>query len=244
MRRAVRTIRALHLTILLVLLGAGAAHAGHWSVIYDLAPGRSLATNAPGGPFNDPITGTLTIEYDAVSTGAPLSGARLVTGMIANTISQPAGILTVTGSNMNVLSPPPGGTPGTLMGATLNLAVVADHTLTGFLHCYDATGPGGVCGLVFSGVDASNPIPQSASGPFSLPNFVFAGGTAGFGDWTAPTVTSTPQGTITTMTVYAGREISRVWVADTPVPSMGAIGLGALVLCVPATGGLALTRRR
>ena len=61
---------------------------------------------------------------------------------------------------------------------------------------------------------------------------------------TAPTVTSTPQGTITTMTVYAGREISRVWVADTPVPSMGAIGLGALALCVLATGGLALTRRR
>jgi hypothetical protein len=240
MRISTSGLRAL-LAILLAMAFASAANAGHWQVIYDLAPGSTLTTNAPGGPFTDPITGKLTIEYDAASSGAPLAGARLVAGQIDNTLNQPAGVLTVTGSNMNALSPGTGGTPGTLSGAVLNLAVVANHTLAGFLHCYDGTGAGGFCDIFF-GTPSSTPIPQTGSGTFALPNFNFAA-TAGVGDFTSDPVVSTPQSGVTTTVVYVGKEISRIWKPSAAVPTLGPAGIGILLGGIVACGGL-LARRR
>ena len=195
-------------------------------------------TNAPGGPFTDPITGKLWIEYDAASTGAPLSGtARLWLGRIDNTLSQMAlGVLTITGTSNNALSPGPGGTPGTLAGANLNLAAVANHTVSGFLHCYDLTGPLGPCDTFF-GTPASNPIPQTGTGPFPLPAFGFTSGSAGIGDFTSAVSTQTPQTGVTIMTTYVGREISRTWVPEPT--SVAMLVPGALLVA-----GLAARRRR
>ena len=208
------------LTTLFAVLLATSAQAQFWEVVYDLGPdgmgslGSILTTTAPNGPFTDPVTGTLTMHYDATSTGAPLTGARLVAGQIDGTISQNAGVLLVTGSNMNTLTPGTAGTPGTLSGNTLNLSVVANHTLTGFLHCYDATGgAGGNCGLFF-GTPASNTIPQNATGTFSFPNFNFTSATAGVGDFTSDAITSMPQPLVTTSLVYRGREISRTFMPE------------------------------
>ena len=122
------------LWIFAVLMLATAASAGHWEVLYDLAPGSNLQTVNPGGVFNDPVTGTPEIHYDAASTGAPLTGARLMAGQIDNTINQPAGVLTVTGANQNTLIPGAEGTPGTLSGVALQFSVVANHSVSGNLR--------------------------------------------------------------------------------------------------------------
>jgi len=222
------------LTFLLSVAFATASHAGYWEVVYDMAPGSNLQTLNPGGTYNDPITGTLTIQYDTASTVWPLTGARLVAGQLNGSINQAAGVLTVTGANTNVLSPPGSGTPGTLSGNSLNLSVVANHTLSGFLHCYDATGPGGFCSIFF-GTPASNTIPQVGSGTFALPRFDFAA-TAGVGDFTSTAVVSMPQAGVTTTVVYRGKEISRTFV---PEP-------GSLAMLVPGVlllAGLRAVRR-
>jgi len=230
--------------ILVVLVLATSAHAGYWTATYDLAPGSGFETVNPGGTYNDPITGTLTIEYDAATSGAALSGARLVAGQVNNTLNQPAGVLTVTGTGQNALSPGLGGTPGTLAGAALNLAVVANHTISGYLHCYDATGVGGFCSIFFGGVTASNTIPQTGSGTFQFPRFDFAT-TAGVGDFTSTTVVSMPLSGVTVSTVYVGREISRVWTAGPPaVPFMGPLAIGAVSAGLLASGGLFVARRK
>lgn len=223
------------LASLLVATFATTAHAGFWSAVYDLAPGSNIVTTNPGGTFVDPITGSMTIFYDAASTGAPLTGARLVQGQIDNTLNQNAVILTVTGTGMNTLTPGPGGTPGTLSGVALNLSVVADHTVSGFLHCADATGPGGVCNIFF-GTPASNNIPQTGTGPFQLPTFNF-GATAGVGDFTSTAATSMPQAGVTISTTYVGKEVSRTFFA--PEPS----GVAMLVPGVLLVAGLRAARR-
>lgn len=224
---------------LVVLVAAGSAQAGYWAVQYDLA-GSNLQTLNPGGTYNDPVTGTIFVEYDATSSVAPLLGARLVGGTINGSINQNAGLLWVTGSNTNQLIPGLGGTPGTLAGDKLNLAVIANHNVTGYLHCADATGPGGFCSTFF-GTPSSNNIPQTGSGPFTLPPLTFTA-TAGVGDFVGGPVVSSPQASVTTTLTYAGQEISRTWVEDT-VPVFGpggAIALfGGLLL-----SGLGFARRR
>lgn len=229
--------------VTLVVLGfATSAHAGYWTATYDLAPDSGFETVNPGGTYNDPITGTLTIEYDAATSGAALSGARLVAGQVNNTLNQPAGILTVTGTGQNLLSPGLGGTSGTLAGAALNLAVVANHTISGYLHCYDLSGV--FCSAFFGGVPASNTIPQTGSGTFQFPRFDFAT-TAGVGDFTSTTVVSVPLSGVTVSTVYVGREISRVWTASPPaVPLMGPLAIGAVSAGLLASGGLFVARRK
>jgi len=245
MRRAVSSLDRPFVVLLVFVLTtfATAASAGHWRATYDLAPDSNLNTINPGGTYDDPITGTLTIEYDAVTSGAALSSARLVAGIIDGTINQPAGVLTVSGANKNVLLPGIGGTPGTLSGVALNLAVVADHTTTGYLHCLDATGVGGFCDLFF-GTPSSNTIPQGGTGTFALPTFNFAA-TAGVGDFTSTALVSMPQASVTTTVVYVGKEISRIWVANpTAVPMMGPLGIGAVFASLLAAGGLVARRRQ
>jgi hypothetical protein len=223
------------LSFLLSATFATAAHAGFWSVVYDLAPDSTVTTDNPGGTFVDPITGSLTMFYDAASTGAPLTGAHLVAGQIDNTLSQPAGVLTVTGTGMNALSPGIPGAAGTLSGAVLDLAAVANHTVSGFLHCYDATGPGGVCNTFF-GTPASNTIPQTGSGTFGLPNFNFAS-TAGVGDFTSDAAVSMPLAGVTVTTVYVGKEVSRTFYAPEPT------AVAMLVPGVILLAGLGAARR-
>jgi len=227
--------------LLAFLLAGSAAQAGHWSAVYDLAPGSNLQTTNPGGVFNDPITGSMTIEYDAASSGAPLTGARLVTGQIDNMLNQNAGVILLTGSLMNMLSPGTGGTPGTLSGVALNLAVVANHTVSGFLHCTDAVGGTlGACNAFF-GTPSTNPIPQTGTGTFQLPTFNFAA-TAGVGNFTSTASVQTPQTGVTTSTVYVGQEVSRVWVAD--VPAMNPAAMGALLTGLLVSGGVLVRRLR
>ncbi len=236
------TFRVLVLSLLSLAL-AGSAHAGYWDVTYDLA-GSSATTTNPGGIFVDPITGTLTIRYEAASSGAPLVAGRLVAGTISNTISQPAGLLTVTGNNNNTLLPGPNGALGVLSGTTMDLAVVADHDLTGTLHCSDpGGGTAGNCAAFFSGVPASTPMPQSAQGPFSLPNFNFTGSTAGVGDFTGDPQTTSPLPLVTIVTNYTGAEVSRTWVnGPSRVPVFGAGGIAVLLGGLVATG-VGITRR-
>jgi hypothetical protein len=223
---------------LVVLVAAGSAQAGYWAVQYDLA-GSNLETVNPGGTYNNAVTGTLNVEYDATSSVAPLLGGRLVSGTIDGTIDQDAGLLYVTGANSNVLNPGMGGTPGTLSGDKLNLAVIADHNVTGYLHCADATGPGGFCSTFF-GTPASNNIPQTGTGPFTLPPLTFTA-TAGVGDFIGGPVVSAPQASVTTSLTYVGQEVSRTWVEDA-VPVIGTGGLVALLGGLLLTG-LAVARR-
>ena len=205
---------------------AGAAQAGFWEVVYDFAPASEVVTTNPGGIFQDPLTGQITVQYDAVSSMAPLTGARLVAGNTKVTLLQDAGILAVTGETDVALSPPPGGTPGALSGAALQFAVIANSTTSGFLHCSDGPGTGGVCSAFF-GTPSSNPIPQTGMGPFTFPQFNFSM-TAGVGDFFASPAVSMPQAGVTTVTQYAGREISRVWVPDAAAPMLGGVGTTAL----------------
>jgi hypothetical protein len=216
-------------TFLLATLLSTAAHAGHWAVIYDLAPNSGLETTNPGGIYNDPITGNLSFVYDAATSGAPLSNPRLVNpSKIDGSISQDAGILKVTGTNMNVLDPGPGGTPGVLSGAVLNLAVVADHDLDGYLHCTEASGGvGGNCDIFF-GTPNSNNIPQTATGPFEIPDLNFAA-TAGVGDFTSDTSTMTTLMGVVTKATYRGKEIYRTY--NVPEPTgLAMLASGALLL--------------
>lgn len=225
---------------LVALVAAGSAQAGYWAVEYDLA-GSNLETVNPGGTYNNAVTGTISVEYDATSSVAPLAGARLVGGTIDGTIDQNAGLLWVTGANSNTLNPGMGGTPGTLSGDKLNLAVIADHDLNGYIHCADSTGgTAGFCNTFF-GTPASNNIPQAGTGPFTMPPLTFTAA-AGVGDFVGGPVVSMPQAGVTTSLTYAGQEISRTWVEDT-VPVFGtggliALGGGLLV------SGLGIARRK
>ena len=231
----------------MVLTVAGSATAGYWNVKYDLAPGSNIQTVNPGGTFNDPITGYLTIEYGAASMSGALTSARLVSGQIANTLNQPAGLLTVTGSITNALHPVGheqgyDGTPGTLSGVALNFAVVADHTISGFIHCADLTGGStGFCGLFFSGIPSSTNIPQTGTGTFPLPTFNFAA-TAGVGDFTSTPSVQTPQSGVVVTTTYVGKEISRVWVNS--VPLFGPLEISLLAAGLLGGGGALAARRR
>ncbi len=242
MLRINTTLRVLALSLLTFAV-AGGAQAGYWSVVYDL-DGSNLNTINPGGTYNDPITGSLTVEYPAISSGAPLLGGRVVEGTINGTINQDAGILVVTGANTNTLNPGLYPASGTLTGATLNLPVVANHGVDGFLHCSDATGGTmGFCNAFFA-TPASNDIPQVGSGPFTLPPLVFTGGTAGVGNFQGTMPPSMPQAGVTTQVSYVGTELSRTWVEnDLPVPLFGAAGTLAVFAGLLATG-YGITRRR
>lgn len=230
MLRIIRTIGTATSALIGILLLAASAQAGVWEVTYDLAPGSSVTTTTPLGPDVDPMTGTFVVEYDAASTAAPLTGARLKSGAFHVTLSNMVtGILTITGSTDTTLLPASGGTPGVLSGDTLILDPVPDSSSTGFIHCYNA-------GCVLAGLTASVMVPQTPTGPGPFPitinGWVFTSGTAGVGDWAAPTntiVTQTPMGiTVTVQQDYVGREISRVFL---PEPTTGAgMASGALLL--------------
>ncbi len=231
MRRFDRTILATAGVLLAFALLSPSSQAGVWEVFYDLAPGSSITTTTPLGPDTDPVTGTFMVEYDAASTAAPLTGARLMSGAFHVTISQMAmtpGVLTITGETDTVLSPPASGLPGTLTGDTLILPPVPDSSSTGFIHC-----TGAACRL--AGLPPSMMIPQTPTGPGPFPvtfnGWVFTSGTAGVGDWTAPTfsfMTMTPMGlSVTVAQDFVGREVSRMFL---PEPGTGAILASGTVL--------------
>ncbi len=228
-RTNLRQLPTILAVFLLLATFATAAQAGHWAVIYDLAPGSGLETTNPGGVYNDPITGNLSFTYDAATPGAPLSNPRLVNpSKIDGSISQDAGILKVTGTNMNVLHPPASGTPGVLSGAVLDLAVVADHDLDGYIHCTEASGgPGGNCDIFFGTVNSNN-IPQTGTGPFTILDLNFAA-TAGVGDFTSDTSTMTTAMGVVTKATYVGKEIYRTY--NVPEPAgFAMLASGALLL--------------
>jgi hypothetical protein len=243
--------------VLAIVLLAGPASAGYWEVVYDLS-GSTLQTKPPIGPTDiDPINGTLTIQYDAATESAPLTGARMVAGNTYGAIAQPDNppgtFFQITGYQKMTLLPQAGGAPGTITGATLNWAVdVEDSARTGFLHCNEFTGQVGNC--VLAGMVHTVPLPQTPTGPGpfpeSFPKFVFAA-TAGVGNFTSTVKTQTVQTgafTVTLYTTYIGTEISRVWNSGaTEVPSISSGGLAMLGLCVGAIGvggALWLQRRR
>lgn len=221
---------------------AGSASAGYWQVVYDLAPGSTLQTNAPASPPDiDPITGTITIRYGAASQGAPLTSARLIAGNTFVDINQPdtppGTFFHMTGDTYMTLLPQDCGT-GTLTGATFIPPVVADSKQTGFLHCNESTGQTGNCSL--AGMTHTVPLGQTPSTtpfPQTFPKFIFTSGTAGVGDFTSTVKTQTVQTgyfTVTLYSTYVGREVSRVWKES--VPSISSRGLAALGLWVGAVG--------
>lgn len=237
-----RVLRLSGLALLLVVV-AGTANAGYWKAVYDLAPGSSNTTVNPGGTFVDDIGGSLEVHYDAASSGAPITGARLVAGNTSGSISQPAGVLTVTGTNAVALSPPGGGTPGAVGATIVTFAVITNSSTTGFIHCTEATPTASsLCPTFFSGVPASDNIPQSSTGPFTFNPFTFTT-TAAVGDFTSPPIVMTPLPGVTTNTVYAGREISRVWVDVVGAPTMGLAGSGVLIAGL-LMSGWKVTRRK
>jgi hypothetical protein len=235
----------------IVLLAAslsGPAIAGYWDVQYDLAPGSFLETMDPTGSNHiDPITGTLTVRYDAATQSAPLSSAKLVAGHTNVQIYQPRIFFLWTGSTDMNLIPTVGGTPGTLSGASLTFGVVVDSSTTGFRHCKEnvtASGQTGNCFL--AGMTHSVPSPQTPTGPGpfpqSFPKFVFTSGAAGVGGFTSTVWTQTywsGSGFVTLSSTYVGREVSRVWHEPVPSISFGGLALlGSLML-----GGVAWARR-
>jgi len=231
---------------LTVLLGVGgSASAGYWEVEYDLA-GSTAQTivTAAGTTDVDDVTGSFTIQYDTPGAAtAPITGARLVAGTTHLSMFQTnGGVFTLTGSTDTVLSPPlPNGIPGTIAGATLSGLSGITNSVTGFIHCYD--GP-----ILCSQVNFTNSVqvPQTSLGPLDLGNLVFTGtGTAPVGnsDFTSTGVTvlvpppppPAPQFTVSLLTTYVGKEISRTFV---PEPS------GWLQLAAGVAGLLVLARRR
>ena len=110
----------------------------------------------------------------------------------------------------------------------------------GPIHCTDATG--GTLGFCngFFGTPASNNIPQTGTGPFSLPNLNFAS-TAGIGDFTSDVSVMTPQASVMTATTYVGKEVSRTFFAPEPT-GLAMLLPGALLLVGLAHRGAA--RRR
>jgi len=219
------------------VLVAGSASAGYIEAVYDLA-GSTMSTTTLLGTNFDPLTGQFTIRYDATTASAPLTGARLMAGNTHVTLSQPSPpFLTLVGSTDVVLNPGPGGTPGTLAGATLNLAVVADSSTTGWLHCTGAAVFCGFAGLVPS---VTSPITPTGAGPFpfTLPPLIF-GTTAGIGNFVGvQTTIVTSPANATIVFTYVGQEISRVFVpVVVPEPgtlsmaTLGLVGLMALNWC-------------
>ena len=228
----------------------GFAISGYWEVEYDLAPGSTLQISSIMGTDIDPITGTLTVRYDAATQSAPLTSVKLLQGHtnVQASWSIPAVFLITGTTDMNLI-PQVGGTPGTLNGATLTLGVVADSSTTGFLHCNESGGQTGNC--VLAGMIHTLPMPQTPTGPGpfpqTFPKFVFTSGTAGVGSFTSTVLTQTVRTGVFTVTLYAtyvGRSVSRVWTE--PVPSISSGGFAVLGVAVfgIALAGLAVQRRR
>jgi hypothetical protein len=217
------------------------ANAGYWEVVYDLEGSTLLTTDPVGGQDIDPITGSMTVQFDTPGTATtPITGARLVAGHTFGDMYQASALLTMTGTTDTVLIPQSGGAPGTMTGATINWAVVADSSRTGYLHC---TSPGTACTLF--GMPQSVNVPQTPTannpGPHPFPsqalsgklNWIFTSGTIGTGNWTAPVIADfvTLFGiTINLDTTYQGREISRTFVPEPNAILVLASGAGLLVL--------------
>lgn len=216
--------------VVVFLLGAGTAGAGHLTATYDLA-GSTVQTTTPLGTFTDPLSGTVTIvyvtatEFETPSVGFIKSGAQHLT------INQPSpGVLTLTGTADTTW----GSAPATLSGATFSQASGTTGDTTGFLHCF-----GGLCGL--AGFTASVPLPQTRTAPFTLPPLVFTSGNAGVGNFTGmgTGIVTTPA-TVTVVSSYVGTEISRTF-----VPEPGALPmLAAGIVCLGRLGSRRARRRR
>jgi len=221
----------------------GSAGAGYWEVVYDLAGSTNTTiVTAAASTDIDPITGSYTILYDTPGTAtAPITGARLVAGNTHLSMSQNPGPFILTGSINTVLTPPTGGTVGTITGATLSGLSGIPNAVTGWIHCYDVFNPCSAAGYVNSG---TVPMTPTASVPFAVGDLIFTGtGTAPVGnsDFTSTGVTTTippttgQPFTVSLITVYVGKEISRTFV---PEPSRW-MQLTAGVACL-----LVLSRRR
>jgi hypothetical protein len=74
------------------------------------------------------------------------------------------------------------------------------------------------------------------TGPFTIPRFDFSA-TAGVGDFTSTVLTSNPQGAVTVMVTYKGKEISRTFM---PEPGGVAMLIPGLLLLT----GLTTAHRR
>ncbi|MBW2391282.1 MAG: PEP-CTERM sorting domain-containing protein, partial [Deltaproteobacteria bacterium] len=212
-----------------------------WESQYDLS-GSSLTVNIynpesppPNPPFMvfpHPMTGTLTVQWGAATMAAPITQGVLVGGFDSVDQLADAGLFVLTGIIDTVFLPPPWGTFGTLSGGDFTLSVVADSSVTGYLHCTF-----GSCAL--GGFVISIPKPQTPTGPgpfpITIPKWSFTGGVAGVDpSWTSSVITQTlPPTTDTPFTnilqvQYKGQEISRTFV---PEPSFAALilpGLGLL----------------
>jgi len=176
----------------------------------------------------------------------------MVAGTMFGHISQSAAPLLITGDTYNTLLPGPGGSSGTIAGATMSaFTPVPDSEVRGFIACY---GSEAFCVALF-GASSGEPIPQTPPGgsvPFPVPNVKF-GATVGVGGWTADPKTdvvnyTTPTGTVPltyVSTVYKGTELSRYYITG----DVSALGGGALLgiaafLLVGGTSTLALRNRR
>ena len=234
------------LSAVCLCLGAGAATAGYWEVVYDLAGSNAHTTII--NPANmaiiseddDPITGSWTVQYEATSSVAPLLVGRLVDPSSTHVdISQSGGgILLITGSSDLTLIPPLWGTYGGLTGQTMNLGIVADSNTTGFIHCQ-----AGACGLAGFVTSAPQGLTPSGSGPFpqTFNPLVFTGAGAGNGNWTNGTRTITVlSGAFLNQqkTSYQGQEVMRTW--HVPEPTAGLL----LVPGIAMLGLLGRLRRR
>ena len=255
-----RRLGSLFGMVAIVLLSAslaGSASAGYWDVVYDLAPGSFLKTMAPGGSSDiDPITGSFTVRYDAATQSAPLSNPKMPAGDTQGNMYQPNSFFLMTGTQSMNLIPQVGGAPASITGTVnLNVAVVANSTTTGYMHCNENLTTGGQTGNCSLAVMThSQPIgltpPGSGPFPITIPKLVFTGAASTAANFTSEVLSQTAMAgaaTVTLLSTYVGKEISRVWKPGTPqLPSISSGGLAVLGLWVGAVGvaGTLLLQRR
>lgn len=234
-------------TLAIVLGVSGLANAGFWEVSYDMT-GSTVFTSAGGTTNVDPITGNWKLQYDGPKAG-PVTGAKAVAAKYTLHVNNPSGGLFLLTGPTTTTWLPDGNEVNTVNPTTITMGPIADAKIRGFLHCHN-----GIFNCTAAGFTHTTPKPQTP--PASSVNPVLIGqlqftGLAGNSDFTsAPVVqtippTTTSPFTVTLISTYVGKEVSRYWISgDVPAMSTGGkVGLGILLL-LGGTSTLAFSRRR
>jgi hypothetical protein len=244
MRRLISLLGALA-----IIVGvSGLANAGYWSVSYDLT-GSTIFTNAGGSTNIDPVVGTWRINYDGPYAG-PVSGANMAAGRHKLLQSNPAGGLFLLTGVIDTTLLPDGSEVNAVAATAITMGPVADARIRGFIHCYNGIFNCTAAGFTHTTQKPQTP-PAGSTNPVNIGKLQFTG-VVGNSDFTSTPQTQvippnppTSPVTVTLISTYVGKEVSRYWITG-EVPAMstgGLIGLG-LFLLLGGTSTLALRRGR
>jgi hypothetical protein len=245
----VKQIKILLVTLTVLFGAAGSANAAYWKVIYDLQ-GSTVATIVSAVPSTDldDVTGTFVIEYDTPGMDVgPITGARLTSGSTKLTMFQTnLGLFLLTGTTNTVLAPPePDGIIGNITGATITGFSGIPNAVTGGIHC---TNGAFQCTAVNFTNTSPKPQTPTVSIPLALGNLVFAGAGPGHGKtFTSTGVTqmiTTGPTPVSLVSIYIGKEVSRVLIGGLQLPAMSDAGRYGLVLFLLLGGASFLVLRQ